>query len=119
MTKQRDVPRPLKRAEYALVFISSEAQKGWIDCVAAARNAMVDAWETLTRAPEQRTPRMYPLEGKLRYGTYAGQTYVRYQYKFTDSGRLWYFVEHAPKGSKTAGRVLLERCQPGHPKETE
>ncbi len=36
-----------------------------------------------------------------------------------DGGRLWYFVEHAPKGSRTAGRVLLERCLPGHPKETE
>jgi hypothetical protein len=119
VSKRQDVPRPLKRAEYEIVFITSEAQKGWIDCLAAARNATVDAWDTLTREPDAQTPRLYPLKGELRYGTYQGRTYERYQYKITDGGRLWFFVEHAPKGSKNAGRVLLERCLPGHPKETE
>ncbi|MEU2258612.1 hypothetical protein [Nocardia xishanensis] len=119
MSRQRDVPRPTKRTEYEIVFITSEAQKGWTDCLAAARNAMVDAWDLLTREPEVRSARLYPLKGELRYGSYRGQTYERYQYKFSDGGRLWYFVEHAPKGSRTAGRVLLERCLPGHPKETE
>lgn len=119
MSKRGGVPRPLKRAEFELVFITSEAQKGWTDCLAAARNAMVEAWEHLTRTPEMRSARLYPLKGDLRYGSYRGQTYERFQYKFSDAGRLWYFVEHAPKGSRTAGRVLLERCMPGHPKETE
>ncbi|WP_433681396.1 hypothetical protein [Nocardia sp. CA-119907] len=41
------------------------------------------------------------------------------EYKFTDGGRLWYFVEPGEKGGKTAGRVLLERCSTGYPKETE
>ncbi|WP_225726010.1 MULTISPECIES: hypothetical protein [unclassified Nocardia] len=119
MTKRREVARPLKRTEYEIVFITNEAQKGWTDCLAAARNTMVEAWEALTRAPVTTSARLYPLRGELRYGTYQGQTYERYQYKFTDGGRLWYFVEHAQKGGKTAGRVLLERCLPGHPKETE
>ncbi|WP_175585985.1 hypothetical protein [Nocardia cyriacigeorgica] len=119
MSKERGVPRPLKRAEYEIIFITSEAQKGWIDCLAAARNAMVDAWYVLTREPQRISARLYTLKGGFRYGTHQGRPYERYQYKFSDGGRLWYFVEHAPKGSKTAGRVLLERCMPGHPKETE
>ncbi|MEV0760251.1 hypothetical protein [Nocardia sp. NPDC050435] len=110
------MPRPLKRSEYSLEFITSQARKGWVDCVAVARNAMADAWDTLTREPERQSPRLYPLRAELRYGTYAGRTYERYQYKFSDGGRLWYFVDPAPKGSRSAGRVLLERCMPGHPK---
>ncbi|WP_345493757.1 hypothetical protein [Nocardia callitridis] len=109
----------MKRSEYTIVFITSEAQKGWIDCLAAARNAMVEAWDTLTREPVQQSARIYPLKGGLRYGSYQGRTYERFQYKFTDGGRLWYFIEPTPKGSATAGRVLLERCLTGHPKETE
>ncbi|MFD3594014.1 hypothetical protein ACFWU5_14905 [Nocardia sp. NPDC058640] len=119
MSKKSDVPRPLKRTEYEIVFISSEAQKGWIDCLAVARNATVDAWERLTTNPQEISARLYPLKGELRYGSYAGTTYERFQYKITDGGRLWYFVEPAPKGSRTAGRVLLERCMTAHPKETD
>ncbi|MFI8978263.1 hypothetical protein ACIGO9_35655 [Nocardia asteroides] len=118
MSRRSEVPRPLKRAEFEIVFITSQAQKGWTDCLAAARNAMVDAWDQLTREPETVSARLYPLKADLRYGSYQGRTFERFQYKFTDGGRLWYFVDHAPKGSKTAGRVLLERCMPGHPKET-
>lgn len=49
MSKNRDVPRPLKRSEYAITFIAREAQKGWTDCLAMARNATVDAWDTRVR----------------------------------------------------------------------
>lgn len=98
---------------------SREAAKGWIDLLAVARNATVDAWDTLTREPTTETQRLYQLKGEFAYGAYQGRTYGRYQYKVTDGGRIWFFVEPAPKGSKTAGRVLLERCEPGHPKETE
>ncbi|WP_433196505.1 hypothetical protein ACQP1G_44450 [Nocardia sp. CA-107356] len=120
MSKRRDaVPRPLKRSEYEIVFITTEAQKGWTDCLAAARNAMVEAWDMLTRERDLQSARLYPLKGQLRYGTYQGRTFERYQYKFTDGGRLWYFIEPAEKGSITAGRVSLERCLTGHPKETE
>ncbi|WP_431954250.1 hypothetical protein [Nocardia lijiangensis] len=72
MSRGRDVPRPVKRTEYEIVFITSEAQKGWTDCLAAARNAMVDAWDLLTREPEVRSARLYPLKGELGYGSYQG-----------------------------------------------
>ncbi|WP_217697458.1 hypothetical protein [Nocardia donostiensis] len=45
MSKSRDtVPRPLKRSEYVIAFISRDAMKGWPDLLAVARNATVDAW---------------------------------------------------------------------------
>lgn len=116
-----EVPRPIKRAEWQIVFATSAAQKGWSDLLADARNATTDAWEALTREPTVESARLYQLKGDFAYGTYEGRSYARYQYKVTDGGRIWFFVEPAPKGtkSKNAGRVLLERCMTGHPKETE
>ncbi|BAH55525.1 MULTISPECIES: hypothetical protein [Rhodococcus] len=117
--KDGPVPRPIKRVEWHLVFATRDAAKGWTDLLATARNATVDAWDTLTREPIVETSRLYQLKGDYAYGTYQGRTYARYQYKVTDGGRIWFFVDPAPKGAKNAGRVLLERCEPGHPKETE
>lgn len=101
------------------MFASREAAKGWTDLLATARNAAVDAWETLTRDPTAESERLYQLKADFAFGTYQGGAYERYQYKVTDGGRIWFFVEPAAKGEKTAGRVLLERCTPSHPKETE
>lgn len=115
------VPRPLKRAEYEIVFISREAEKGWRDCLATTRNACVDAWDRLTRDPTREDERLYRLRADFAQGTYAGVSYDRYQYKISDGGRLWYFVDRFDqrnRTAKTAGRVLLERCLTGHPKET-
>lgn len=44
------VPRPTKKTEYQLVFCSREAVKGWQDCLAAVRNAVVD-WTVGGRVP--------------------------------------------------------------------
>lgn len=118
MSRGGEVPRPHKRAEYLLVFITRQAEKGWRDCLATARNATVDAWDRLTTAPTVEDERLYRLKADYATGMHDGRTFERYQYKITDAGRLWYFVEET-KGAKTAGRVLLERCEPGHPKETE
>lgn len=119
--RESPVPRPLKRTEWEIVFATREAQKGWIDLLATARNATTDAWNTLTCEPLTETPRLYQLKGEYAYLVRDGRTYARYQYKVTDGGRIWFYVEPTPKGSKTktAGRVFLERCDPAHPKETE
>ena len=112
------VPRPTKKTEYQLVFCSREAVKGWQDCLAAVRNAVVEAYDRLTQAPEGETQRQYPLRADFATGSYGGVTYDRWQYKISDGGRLWYFVDHTATGSR-AGRVLIERAEPGHPKGTE
>jgi hypothetical protein len=101
------------------VFITSQAEKGWVDCLATARNAAVDAWECLTKTPDLESERLYRLKGDYATSVYQGATYDRYQYKITNGGRIWYFIERAPKGRKSAGRVLIERCSTTHPKETD
>ncbi|MHA4852799.1 hypothetical protein L1080_025140 [Rhodococcus sp. MSC1_016] len=117
--KGEAVPRPIKRAEWQLVFATRDAEKGWTGLLATARNATVDAWDTLTREPTVQTPRLYQLKGDYAYGRYNGRNFARYQYKVPNGGRIWFFLDPAPRGDKVAGRVLLERCEPGHPKETE
>lgn len=114
----RQVARPHKRSEFELVFITRQAEKGWTDCLAVARNATVDAWDRLTTAPTVEDERLYRLRAELATGTYDGATFERYQYKITNGGRIWYFMQHTP-AEKISGRVLLERCEPGHPKQTD
>lgn len=65
-----------------------------------------------------RDERLYRLKADYATGSHDGQPLERWQYKITSGGRIWCFVVLTPK-AKTAGRVLLERCEPGHPKETE
>jgi len=114
----RQVARPYKRSEFELVFITRQAEKDWTDSLAVARNATVDAWDRLTIAPTVEGERLYRLRAELATGTYHGTTFERYQYKITNGGRIWYFVQHTPT-AKISGRVLLERCEPGHPKQTD
>lgn len=114
------VPRPLRKTEYTLVFITSEASKGWTDCLATARNAAVDAWECLTKTPDHESERLYVLQADYATGVYCGVTYARYQYKLTNGARIWFFIERARKDDKkSAGRVLIERVTMSHPKQTD
>jgi hypothetical protein len=112
------VARPLKRSEYEIVFITRDAEKGWTDCLATVRNAVVEAWEQLTLEPLHESPRQYKLREDYATGTYQGVTYDRWQYKLSNGGRIWYFVDTKTK-TKFTGRVMLERVEPGHPKQTD
>lgn len=115
------VRRPLKRAEYGIVFISRQAEKGWKDGLAAYRNAMVEAWERLSIEPAHEDgSRVYRLKADLSVGTYQGQEYDRYQYKLPGGGRIWYFIDRSTdKNAKVAGCVLLEDVHTAHPNETK
>lgn len=119
MSGAEGVPRPLKRAEFEVCFITASARKGWADCLAGARNAAVDAWDCLTQTPDSQTERQYKLKADLATGTWAGLTFDRWRYKVTDGGRIWYFIEYTPQDRSKAGRVLIERVTMAHPKETE
>jgi len=89
-----------------------------MDLVATARNSAVDAWEFLVTSPTDRSDRCYPLDGDLEKVTIDGVSYVRWQYKPTSGGRIWYAVSEPGKGSKEPGLVWLERVTTGHPNET-
>jgi hypothetical protein len=119
VSRPEAIPRPLKKAEFVLVFISSQARKGWVDCLATARSAAVDAWDCLTKTPDLESERLYRLKADLATGTYGGVGYDRYQYKINNGGRIWYFIQRTPKDKKAAGKVLIERVTMSHPKETD
>lgn len=118
MSRETPVNRPLRKAEFELLFTNKGAEKGWQDMKAAALNAAADAWDQLTTAPLERSERQYPLKAGLATGVYDGKTYDRWQYKVTDGGRIWYFVDTQTSG-KHAGRVLIHEVSPGHPKKSE
>lgn len=119
MRAEDPVPRPLKRAEYQLVFLSRQAEKGWVDMLATVRSSVVDAWDRLTTDPlSEDGHRVYRLKGGLRAGSHDGNDYDRYQYKLPNGARIWYFVEHWRK-AKHAGRVLIEDVHTAHPNETK
>jgi hypothetical protein len=77
-----------------LVFSTRQAEKGWTDCLAVARNATVDAWDRLTTAPTVEDERLYRLRADLATGTHDDATLERFQYKITNGGRIWCFVHH-------------------------
>jgi hypothetical protein len=119
-TRNTDVARPLRPGEYRIQFATTQAEKGWRDLVATARSAAISAWEFLTAHPtETDGMHCYPLRGDLSRVRINGQDHQRWQYKPTESGRIWYAViPSASQAKKTVGIVLLERVATGHPNET-
>ncbi|MET1089254.1 MAG: hypothetical protein ABWY04_19390 [Arthrobacter sp.] len=113
MAKSEKVERPTKKSEYEIKFASPAAKKGWTDLAATIRNPLVDAWDFLTRTPEQETPTNYRLRGSLGLVTRNGSTHDRWQHKPTAKGdaRIWFYVE---------GKVVhLEQVHTSHPNETK
>lgn len=75
------VGRPLKRAEYQVVFATREAEKGWRDLCATTVNAMADAWDYLTKTPDASRLPHGQLKGRLATLMRDGRTHVRWQYE--------------------------------------
>ncbi len=111
MTGKSTVPRPLKKAEYEIRYATREAQKGWRDVLATQRNAVVDAWDFLTRTPTETGPSCYPLKGELGTVTRDGRAHERWQYKLSGGARIWYFVDDKV--------VYLEVVHTAHPNQTK
>lgn len=119
MAKQQDVvPRPLKNNEYEIHYATREAASGWMNLQATTRNAAVEAWDFLTKNPKQEGDRCYRLQGDLGIVLVDRASHERWQYKPTGGSRIWYVVIDSEKGSKTPGKVLLERVTTAHPNET-
>lgn len=107
------VPRPPKKIEYEIRFVTANAKKGWQDLAATIRNPLADAWDFLTRTPHANVPTNYPLKGELGTIRRDGKTHERWQHKPTKQGdaRIWFYVE---------GRtVYLEQVHTRHPNETK
>lgn len=118
------VPRPHKNSDYRILTMGPGVEKGWRDCVAAARSAMSDAWDQLTEAPTEQAPRQYQLRGDDAYANYQGARLPQWEYKITNGGRLIYLVDDSPvldaAGRKRfAGTVYIVEASAKHPKWTE
>ncbi|MBN9606498.1 MAG: hypothetical protein J0G30_07800 [Actinomycetales bacterium] len=109
--RQTAVPRPAKKAEYELRFVTRQAELGWRDLVATTRNAMADAWDYLTRNPLRDEPKNHELRGALATVTHAGATHRQRQYELPGGARIWYYVD---------GRVvMLVNVHTAHPNATK
>jgi hypothetical protein len=111
MAKAEKVPRPKKAAEFEIRFGSVGSKKGWTDLQATTRNALVDAWDYLTRTPTLQTPTNHPLRGELGTVTHNGATHVRWQYSMPGGARIWFYV--------TGKEVWLEDVHTNHPNQTK
>jgi hypothetical protein len=112
MSKSAAVPRPKKRTEYELLFVTRGAEKGWQDLKATQLNAIVDAWDFLTRTPTARSATNHPLKGnELGSVVHGGRTYERWQYELRGGARIWFFM--------VGQRVMIEQVHTKHPNQTK
>jgi hypothetical protein len=91
--REGGVPRPAKKAEYQIQFGTRQAQKGWIDLLATIRNAVVDAWDFLTRSPKEVSESNHPMKAELATVTRDGREHDRWQHELPGGARLWFYVE--------------------------
>jgi hypothetical protein len=111
--KGNHVPRPTKKSEYAIIFASNSARKGWQDLEAVRRNDLVDAWDFLTRNPKELSPLNSQLRGELGQVTVAGEPFDRWQLKLSSTfgARIWFYVD--------GNTVFIEEVHTNHPNETK
>ncbi len=91
--KSSAVPRPRKKAEYEIHFATRQASKGWQDLLATTHNAIVDAWDFLTKTPDLESPRNHRLKGELATVTHDGRTRERWQHELPGGARIWFFID--------------------------
>lgn len=105
------VERPLKKSEYALVFGTRQAERGWRDLRATQTASLVDAWDHLTRDPLARSDKNHPLKGDLAVIIRDGVAHERWQHELSGGARLWFYV--------TERTVVIIDCHTRHPNETK
>ncbi|HEX9088390.1 MAG TPA: hypothetical protein VF867_12790 [Arthrobacter sp.] len=91
--KLAGVPRPLKKVEFEIQFATRQAEKGWKDLLATKRNAVVDAWDFLTRTPQEESATNHQLKGDLATIAHQGRTHARWQMELPGGARLWFYVD--------------------------
>lgn len=109
--RQGGVPRPAKQTEYQIQFATRQAEKGWTDLLTTTRNAVVDAWDFLTRTPKASSEQNHHLKGELATVSREGKVHERWQYGLPGGARLWFYVE--------ARTVWLLDVHTHHPNQTK
>jgi len=114
MAKTSSVTRPTKKSEYLIEFGSNQAGKGWTDLLATKRNALVDAWDQLTRDPLAENPQIHSLKGSLATITRGGVEHKQRQYEMPNGARIWFYVIEGNPGT-----VILDDIYTAHPNQTK
>lgn len=115
MGKKGSLSRPTRTDEYQLLPLSNSVVKGWSDLQAHQKNKLAEAWDYLSRHPQEFHPeRCYPLRGELAKVTRQGKTYDQWQYRNLSRGaRIWYFVAEKERA------VYITEIFTAHPKATQ
>ena len=114
MPRTTSVTRPTKRTEYAIIFATRQAEKGWRDVLATTLNALTDAWDDLTANPLRNDTVCHPLKGTLGTVIVDGITHVHRQYELPGGARIWYYVTDGHPGI-----VHLLDVHTHHPNQTK
>lgn len=93
------------------MFATASAEKGWRDVRATQLNAVVDAWDRLTRDPTSIDGTCHPLKGDLALVTRDGKAHDQWQYELKNGARIWFYVE--------ANMVCLVAVHTAHPNQTK
>lgn len=109
--REEQIPRPLRAAEWKLVYATTAAKKGWIDLLATQRNAVVEAWERLTADPLSIDGTCHPLKGELATVSRSGRAHDQWQYELKGGARIWFYVEERT--------VHIVRVFTAHPNQTK
>jgi hypothetical protein len=93
VAKRDAVPRPRKRVEFEILFVTSHAHRGCLDLLANQRNAVVDAWDRLTKTPRLIDPKCCRLKGELASVVREGVAHDQWQLELHGGARIWYYIE--------------------------
>lgn len=105
------IPRP---NPWTLVAANSAAAKGWEELLRQGKPRLDRAYVAITGDPRRTDERQYRLSGSLGSVKHeGGASLEQWQYKVTESGRIWYLVDD------DARTLWLTMAGPAHPKETE
>ncbi len=93
MTNRREqVARLQKKNEFEIRFSTRNAEKGWTNLLVTTRNAIVDAWDFLTKTPHAASEGNHPMRDELEFISVNGNRYPRWQYELPGGARIWFYV---------------------------
>ena len=75
-----------------IVFGGRDTIKGWDDLKATKLNALVDAWDFLTRSPMEMSGACHQLRGDLATVSRDGVAHDQWQLELPGGARIWFYV---------------------------
>jgi mRNA-degrading endonuclease RelE of RelBE toxin-antitoxin system len=85
--------RPRKKTEYEIRFATRQAEKSWQDLLGTQRNAIVDAWDFLTKTPMAESLTNHRMKAELATVVREGKAFDRWQYELSGGARIWFYVD--------------------------